>query len=268
MDDRFYATSHGRVHCRETGSGPPVFLMHSNGRSAYEFDDVAAALAQRFRVIAWDMPGHGDSDPEPTQLSVTDLAALAVDIAGRGSAQLPIIGGSSIGATVALAAGVEHAGAVGGIVAIELPLGRGQSWWEENWFHVETMFGCPEEPAELVAKRYRNLPPALAQRLRIDRHKAGGAAMMQVLWAGRAVADQTRERIAALAVPSLFVNGDRGLATDAGEVLPQLNAAARLAVVADSGHFPQTDDPRAVADAVIAAFARETERCASSPTNS
>ena len=254
MDDRFYATRHGRVHCRETGDGPPLLLMHSNGRSAYEFDDVAAALAGRFRVISWDMPGHGDSDRARTHLSVADLAALAVDIASRDSDRRPIIGGSSIGATVALAAGVEHAEAIAGIVAIELPLNRGRSWWEANWFHVETMFGCPDEPPELVAKRYRTVSPALASRLRIDRHKAGGAAMMQVLWAGRAVADETRDRIAALSMPSLFVNGDRGLATDAGEVLPQLNAAARLAVVADSGHFPQTDDPPAVAAAIAAAF--------------
>ncbi len=254
MEDRFHQTGHGRVHCRETGGGRPLLLMHSNGRSAHEFDDVAAALAGRFRVISWDMPGHGDSDRATTHLTVADLAALAVDIASRSSGQLPIIGGSSIGATVALAAGFAHARAIAGIVAIELPLNRGQSWWEDNWFHVETMFGCPEEPPELVARRYRTVPPALASRLRVDRHKAGGAAMMQVLWAGRAVADATRDRIGALAVPALFVNGDHGLATDAGEVLPHLNGTARLAVIADSGHFPQTDDPRAVAAAIIDAF--------------
>lgn len=254
MEDRFHATSHGRIHCRVAGEGQPLLLMHSNGRSAYEFDDVAAALADRFRVIAWDMPGHGDSDRAPAHLSVGDLAALAIDIAGREAGRLPIIGGSSIGATVALAAGVEHPDAIAGIIAIELPLNRGQGWWEENWGFVEGMFGCPEEKPEMVAKRYRAVPPALASRLRIDRHKAGGAAMMQVLWAGRAVADATRGRIAALSAPALFVNGDHGLATDAGEVLPHLNAAARLAVIADSGHFPQTDDPPAVAEAIIAAF--------------
>lgn len=254
MRDIFYATRYGRVHCRVTGDGPPLLLMHSNGRSAYEFDDVAAALADRYKVVSWDMPGHGDSDRAVTHLSVTDLAALAVDIAGRDSDVLPIIGGSSIGATVALAAGVAHADAIAGVIAIELPLNRGQRWWEDNWFTVETMFGCPEEAPELVAKRYRNVPLSLATRLRVDRHKAGGASMMQILWAGRAVADATQSRVAALSVPTLFVNGDHGLATDAGEILPHLNATACLAVIADSGHFPQTDDPRSVAAAIIDAF--------------
>lgn len=255
MDDIFHATRFGRVHCRETGHGRRLLLMHSNGRSGYEFDDVAMALADRFRVVAWDMPGHGDSDRARTHLSVADLAELAVTIAGNSGGEKLIIGGSSIGATVALAAGVAHGDAVGGVIAIELPLNRGQSWWTDNWFQVETMFGCPDEPPELVAKRYRAVPPALATRLKIDRHKVGGAAMMQVLWAGRAVADFTRDRIAALTMPSLFINGDHGLATDAADVLPQLNPAARLAVIPDSGHFPQTDDPEAVAAAIIATFA-------------
>ena len=255
IDDVFYPTAYGRIHCREAGDGRTLLLMHSNGRSAYEFDDVAQILADRFRVVAWDMPGHGDSDRVTTALDVADLARLAVDIATRHRASSdgrwpPIVGGSSIGATVALAAGVAHADRLAGIVAIELPLNRGEAWWAANWPHVETMFGIPAEPEELVAKRYRSVSPALGRRLRIDRHKAGGANMMRVLWAGRAVADATRHRIGALAGPALFINGDHGLATDAAEVLPTLNPSARLAVIADSGHFPQTDDPAAVAAAM------------------
>ena len=256
MDDVFYSTGHGRVHCREAGAGRTILLMHSNGRSAYEFDDLAAALADRFRVVAWDMPGHGDSDRPDRYLSVGDLAALAVDIATRagGGAGKPIIGGSSIGATVSLAAGFFHPEQIAGIVSIELPISRAGAWWRDNWPMVETMFGVPEEDPALVAKRYRIVTPALARRLRIDRHKAGGAAMMRVLWAGRSDADATRERIAALTVPTLFVNGDHGLATDAGDILASLNPAVRVAVVPDSGHFPQTDDPVAVAQAIGAAF--------------
>lgn len=266
MDDLFFPTAAGRIHARVSGAGRTLLLMHSNGRSAYEFDDLAGALADRFRVVAWDMPGHGDSDRAQGYLSVGDLAALAVEVAqlaGQGSGK-PIIGGASIGATVALAAGHFHPDRIAGIVPIELPISRAGAWWRDNWPLVETMFGVPEEDPALVAKRYRAVPPLFARRLRIDRHKAGSAAMMRVLWAGRTDADATRERIAGLRVPALFVNGDRGLATDAGGILADLNPAARVAVIADSGHFPQTDDPGAVADAVASMFAApyEPERMA------
>lgn len=251
MEDVFYKTSRGRVHCRESGRGQRLLLMHSNGRSAYEFDTLAEAIGDRLRVVAWDMPGHGDSDRVTTHMSVSDLAALAVEIGAR-DGEKPFVGGSSIGATIALAAGALHPDAVAGLVVIELPISRDGRWWRDNWPLVETMFGCPEEPAELVSRRYRTVPPELMTRLRIDRHKAGGHAMMQVLWAGRADADKTRSRIADLRVPALFLNGDKGLATDAAALLSELNPAARLAVVPDSGHFPQTDDPQSSAEAIAA----------------
>lgn len=259
MKDIFRSTRLGRVHCRVAGAGRTLFLMHSNGRSAHEFDAVAEALADRFQTVSWDMPGHGDSDRLRHHASVADLAGVAVDLAASIADDPPIIAGSSIGATIALAAGFLHQDAIAGVIPIELPIARDGKWWRDNWSHVEGMFACPDEAHELVRRRYRDVSAELASRLRVDRHKAGGAAMMQVLWAGRDVADATVERIAALRVPALFLNGDGGLAPEAGERLPRINPHVRLAIVEGSGHFPQTDNPVAVALAISDAFPAQHE---------
>ena len=63
--DRFAETRMGRIHYLEAGEGPVLMLMHSNGASAYEYEFVIDELAKRYRVIAWDMPGQGDSDTPP-----------------------------------------------------------------------------------------------------------------------------------------------------------------------------------------------------------
>lgn len=60
--DSFVVTQRGRIHFLEAGSGPPLILAHSNGGSAHEYEFVMDALAMKYRVIAWDMPGHDDSD--------------------------------------------------------------------------------------------------------------------------------------------------------------------------------------------------------------
>src|SRR3546814_4878129 len=54
-------TSAGPVAVHRAGRGDPVVLLHGNGHSAHEFDRVLPALASRFTLIGWDMPGHGAS---------------------------------------------------------------------------------------------------------------------------------------------------------------------------------------------------------------
>jgi pimeloyl-ACP methyl ester carboxylesterase len=256
VKDVFYSTQHGRIHCRTLGAGIPLFLMHSNGRSAHEFDALARSLAPAFEVVSWDMPGQGDSDRLPGHFPVHSYSELAIDLATDiFGGERPIMAGASIGAVLALAAGADHPDRVAGVVPIELPLGRDEQWWRDHWMMVETMFACPDEPPEKLHARFRQVTPELAARLRIDRHKAGTWAVMDVLWAGREDADATPERIKNLRVRSLFVNGEKGVATDAAKVLSTLNDTARLTVIKNSGHFPHTDDPVAVAAAISEVFA-------------
>ncbi len=65
-------TSHGRIAVKDSGAhGPAVLLIHGNSACkeifARQFD---SSLSARFRLIAFDLPGHGASsdaaDPERT----------------------------------------------------------------------------------------------------------------------------------------------------------------------------------------------------------
>src|SRR5579885_2354104 len=80
MRDRFATTPDGRIHYLHEGSGPPLVLLHSVGCSAYEYEDSLPLLAQHFTVYAWDMPGHGDSDPLPRHYTIEDFARAVVHL--------------------------------------------------------------------------------------------------------------------------------------------------------------------------------------------
>ena len=62
----FFTTSDGvRIHYMEMGAGPPVILIHgytANAEWKWVKPGIAAALAERHRVIAMDARGHGQSD--------------------------------------------------------------------------------------------------------------------------------------------------------------------------------------------------------------
>jgi pimeloyl-ACP methyl ester carboxylesterase len=255
IEDGFFKGRFGRLHYRRTGQGMPLLLMHSVGRSAYEFEALANELAGAFEVVAWDMPGHGDSEGGERHLSVADFSAAAVELGTALFGKPFIIAGSSIGAVIALDVAVEHPDAICGAVMIELPMTRDKAWWVNNWGMVETLFCVPDEPPERVKPKFRHVGDALAARLHLDRHKAGSKAMMAVMWAGRDAGDAAAIQTPRLKSGALFINGDKGVVKDPAAVLHVLNPSAALVLIADAGHFPQTDAPAETAAAIGRHFA-------------
>ncbi len=65
-----------------TGSGDPMVLLHGIGSWRHARDPVLPALAERFDVIAVDLPGFGDSDQLPAGADASPAAALATAVAG------------------------------------------------------------------------------------------------------------------------------------------------------------------------------------------
>ncbi|MEZ4280299.1 MAG: alpha/beta hydrolase [Myxococcota bacterium] len=62
------------------GEGPLVVLLHANGFCAATWAPIASALRRRFRIVAIDVRGHGDSTPvdagaDPAAYAWTTLAA-------------------------------------------------------------------------------------------------------------------------------------------------------------------------------------------------
>jgi pimeloyl-ACP methyl ester carboxylesterase len=61
--------SSGVVHYREAGQGTPLILLHANPGDSLDFAAVIPALSKKYRVLALDWPGYGDSSP-PEQLAL------------------------------------------------------------------------------------------------------------------------------------------------------------------------------------------------------
>ncbi len=51
------------VAWREAGSGPVVVFLHGLGGTRTAWGPQLRGLSHRFRCVAWDMPGYGDSEP-------------------------------------------------------------------------------------------------------------------------------------------------------------------------------------------------------------
>jgi pimeloyl-ACP methyl ester carboxylesterase len=99
-----------RLYYEDHGTGPAVLLSHGYGSSSQMWRGQVAAFKDRYRIVVWDMRGHGQSDyPDDPALystahTVADMAAL-LDECGLDEA---VIGGLSLGGYSTLAFHKAH----------------------------------------------------------------------------------------------------------------------------------------------------------------
>lgn len=100
---RYAPLSQGDVWYEDQGTGEPMILIHGGAVDSRFFVHNIGPLAERFRVIALDLWGHGRTadreDPFTLESFATDVAEVIERVAG-GPAHVV---GHSIGAEVALA---------------------------------------------------------------------------------------------------------------------------------------------------------------------
>jgi len=256
-EPRFAETPRCRIHYRRAGSGPPLLLLHSNGMSWHEFAAVMPMLAEEFDVIAWDMPGQGDSDPIPWRTGVADLAGLAHALIIALELERPMVAGSSVGACIALSLGVQHTADIRALALVEAQFG-GPAWFAAHWPLVEAMFSTPTMTREAVRNRLvSGLDDHTFARWNMDRNKAGSRAMLGVMWALREY--NIVGALDSLQVPTVAVFGSHGPAAESARAM-SVRAGHRIETetISRCGHFPGYDRPDALADVLRRLYKRTT----------
>jgi len=104
----------------ETGAGPDLVAIHGTLMCLEDqWLGPVPALAQHFRVVAVDRPGHGFSlRPRGRGTDIWDQAARIRDAVQRSGLKRPVILGHSFGGAVALAYGMLYPDEIAGIVAL------------------------------------------------------------------------------------------------------------------------------------------------------
>ena len=114
-----------RIAYVEWGDGEQVLvLVHGLLMNRHMYDQLAPAMVARgLRVITVDLLGHGESD-QPYDMRVYSMSAFADQLAGLIEyleLDRPVVGGTSLGANVALEMAARHPRAARGLF-IEMPV--------------------------------------------------------------------------------------------------------------------------------------------------
>jgi 3-oxoadipate enol-lactonase len=94
-------TSDGRFGYEAAGDPalPPLVFLHGIGGAARAWRGQIEAFSDRYRAMAWDMPGYGGSAPLPA-VSIATLAEALQDFLREVGAAKPILVGHSIGGMI------------------------------------------------------------------------------------------------------------------------------------------------------------------------
>ena len=91
-----------RLRVRDAGEGPPLFLIHGLSASHGIWDHVIDEFADRYRVIAPDLPGHGESAKPDAPYTIDFYAGILRSLARELDVHEAVVAGCSLGGKIAL----------------------------------------------------------------------------------------------------------------------------------------------------------------------
>jgi magnesium chelatase accessory protein len=123
---RFVTAAGLRWHVQDLGRGPVALLVHGTGSSTHSWRGLAPYLAERYRVVSMDLPGHGFTSPLPRRRASLPTMASALTELLRVLGATPLLAvGNSAGAAIIARAILDGALRPGAMVSINgalLPL--------------------------------------------------------------------------------------------------------------------------------------------------
>ena len=104
----------------DTGAGPAVILIHSSASGLRQWRALVERLRDRYRVIAVNLFGYGNTSPWPGMRPLTDADQAELVAAAAALASEPVaLVGHSLGGAVALEAAAQLGNRVRVLVAFE-----------------------------------------------------------------------------------------------------------------------------------------------------
>lgn len=91
------------LHVVDQGIGEVVVLLHGFCGSSKYWDKVVPVLAKKYRVLAPDMPGHGESSDPTSSMEIEDYARHVLEVLDEKKIDKASIFGHSMGGYIALA---------------------------------------------------------------------------------------------------------------------------------------------------------------------
>lgn len=261
-----------RLHVETAGHGPILVLLHGFTGNAGTWLPLMPVLAEHFRVLAVDLPGHRYSPP-PEGMRLPELAEALVGVLDRVGVARAHWLGYSMGGRAALHVALAHPGRVDRLVLESASPGIADAAARTTRAAADARLAetlvrdglhafVDAWAAQPLFASQARLPLATRERERAVRLGNGATGLAAALRAfGPGAQAPLWDALPRLAMPTLLVVGEddaayRAIATRMAARL----RAAETAVVPGAGHATHVENPVAFAAALLDFLRRRAPR--------
>lgn len=271
---RYYQAGDIRTRCLEAGRGEALILLHGNGGHAEIFARNIMPLAQRFRVFAVDMLGHGFTDKPEIDYLIPDYVGHVLRFLDAIGARQAHILGHALAGWVATYLTVHHPERVKTLVNI-----NGLTHLKKEDEAIEAGF----EQIRTLSRKATEIPSLDSVRKRMEFAVANAASISDELVAVRhAIYSQpgmaramakiiqvespaqrrfapTPAQIESIKIPTLLIFAEKHPVErlENFQRLQRLIAGSRLHVVPDAGILAMWEKPDEVNRAILEFYGKQ-----------
>src|SRR5579871_407989 len=258
-----------KLHYMRAGHGTPLILLHGYAETSLMWKPIIPVLAQRFTVIAPDLPGIGDSDIPADGLDMKNAAVRIHDLAKSLGVQKAEVVGHDIGLMVAYAYAAQFPSETNKLVLMDAFL-PGVEGWQAIYnnpaiWHFRFNGPTPEALVkgrertyfehfwnDFAADKTRSIPEAdrreyAAAYARPGRMRAGWAYFVSFNQAAKDFAQLARTP---LTMPVLAIGGEKSLGEVLGAQMKSVAQNVTVIVLKNTGHWILEENTRETTDAL------------------
>jgi pimeloyl-ACP methyl ester carboxylesterase len=258
-----------KLHYMTAGHGTPLILLHGYAETSRMWKPIIPLLAERFTVIAPDLPGIGDSAIPADGLDMKTAAIRIHALARSLGVQKAEVVGHDIGLMVAYAYAAQFPAEVEKLVVMDAFL-PGVGEWEAiynnpGFWHFRFNGPTPEALVQgreriyfehfwndFAADKTHSIPEAdrkayTAAYSRPGRMRAGWAYFVSFQQAAKDFAQLSQTK---LTMPVLVIGGEKALGDALAQQMKLVASNVTVVVLKDTGHWVLEERPKETTEAL------------------
>jgi pimeloyl-ACP methyl ester carboxylesterase len=266
---KFAEVDGAKLHYLTTGKGPALILLHGYTQTSRMWKPIIPLLAEKFTVIAPDLPGIGDSDIPTKGLDMKSAATTIHALVKSLGIQKARVVGYDIGLMVAYAYAAQFPAEVEKLVVMDAFL-PGVAGWEDVYnnpgiWHFRFNGSTPEELVrgrertyfdyfwnDFAADKTHSIPEAdrvayAAAYARPGRMRAGWAYFVSFQQAAKDFAELSKTK---LTMPVLAIGREKANGTVLGLQMKLVASDAKMVVLKNTWHWVLEENPKETTEAL------------------